>query len=86
MPRVKGFISRQKVDYQHMVLSEKCRTLMFEKKITQKQVAEYLDITPTAVYKQFKSGYITLPLFMAVITLTNADQETINDLVKVGDS
>lgn len=83
MPRVQGYVSRQKVDYQHSLLSKRVKGIMAENNITQTALANYLDITPIAVHKQLKSGYVTLPLLIGLVNMVDADAGQLEELLKI---
>ncbi len=82
MPRVIGLTNEQKVEHQKQNVIDQCQLLMKHSKVTQKDVASFLGLTPPAISYQFRSGNITLGTLIAVLTLTDAEQGKIN--LKIG--
>lgn len=85
MPRIRPYITDQKIDYQRRVLTEHCDRLLRNNKISKTKVASVLGISPQAVHTQFANGKITLPTFMAVVSLTDAEPMEIKSILKVGE-
>lgn len=85
MPRVKGLTNMQKIEQQKLILAEKCKLLLFEKKIKRKDVAEVAGISPQALGYQLNTGNITLPVLMTLIALTDVDAENIKKMLTIGD-
>lgn len=84
MPRIRGLTSDKKVEYQRQLLTHKCDVLLYDAGVSKAEVADYMDCSVQAIYKQFKTNAITLPVLIAVATLTNATDELVGYL-KVGD-
>ena len=53
--------------------------------VPQTNIASRIGITPQAVHNQFKTNNISLPVLMAIITMTDPDAETVKGMLKVGD-
>lgn len=83
MPKVIPLTSELKVEYQQEKLTDDCELLMKKKKVTKKQVAELLGCTPQNVSYQFRCSNITLPVLIAIATLTDADEKWIGERLKV---
>jgi hypothetical protein len=86
MPRVRGFTTRQKLDFQMKHTAESCEILLLKNRISKKDVAEFVGISPSAVCHQFKERRITLEVLISVISLTNVDPEGIKNLLVVKDA
>jgi len=84
MPRTKPLVADQKIDYQRQVLTEHCDLLLYRHKISKAQVASYLGITRQALNSQFATGRVTLPTFMAIVSLTDAEPMEVKQMLKVG--
>lgn len=84
MPRTKGFTNEQKIEHQRELLSDRLDLLLYKNKIPKKKVAEYVGISNQALCKQFRDNVITIPVLMAVITLTDAEAGSVEKMLKIG--
>ena len=83
MPRIKGFLTEQKVEYQRQLLADRCSLMLFKAGLNMSDVARFLDISPQAVSQQFKTKSITTSVLIAVFTLVDASSEEIANTMKV---
>lgn len=83
MPRVRGFTNEQKINQQQDVLAEELDVLMYSKHISKKDIANFLDLTPAAITYQFREKSISMPVLMAIVTLTNADGELVKKMLSI---
>ena len=83
MPRTVGYTGEQKIRHQQELLAHRCKVLLYDRGITMTKVAEYVGITPQALHWQFRNNRVTTDVLIAVISLTNADAETCEKLIKI---
>jgi predicted transcriptional regulator len=82
MPAV-ALTPQQKFLRQRRRMSEECDVLLFRKKLSHTQVAEFMGITPQAVNQQFRDHKVTVDTAMAVFYLTDAKPEDIANIMKM---
>lgn len=83
MPRVRGFTNNQKINQQQDMLVEELDVLLCRNHLSKKDIAEFVDVTPAAISYQFRSKSISMPVLMAIVTLTNADGELVKKMLSI---
>ena len=83
MPKVRGFTNNQKINQQQDMLVEELDVLLCRNHLSKKDIAEFVDITPAAISYQFRSKSISMPVLMAIVTLTNADGELVKKMLSI---
>ena len=66
MPRAKPLLREQQIKYLHEQESLNCEVLLLKHRIKKKEVAELLQISPTALSKQFRNKNISFDCYLAV--------------------
>jgi plasmid maintenance system antidote protein VapI len=87
MPRVRGYTARQKLDFQKKHMAETCEILLVKNRVTKKKVADFVGITPETVCQQLHGRQnISTGVLIAIISLTDADAETVINMLKIKDA
>jgi predicted transcriptional regulator len=86
MPRVRGYTAEQKLDFQKKHVAEMCELLLIRSRVTRKAVAEFAGITQQAVSYQLRTGRLSEAVLMTIISLSDADAETVINMLKIRDA
>jgi predicted transcriptional regulator len=86
MPRTRGYTAEQKLDFQTKHTAETCEFLLMQNRVSKSSVAEFVGITPAAVSAQFRGKRLTVEVLIAVLSLTDADPDRIERMLKIKDA
>jgi predicted transcriptional regulator len=83
MPKVRGLTVAQKIDYQRERISDVCEFALIKARVSKTEVAEYVGVTPQAVWNQFRNKKLTTEVLMASVTLSGMDAETVKNMLTI---
>lgn len=84
MPRVKALTSEQKIIQQQKIVSERCKQLMRINNIRQVDLARKTGLTQAAISYQL-NGNISLPLMIAIVSMSKAEPEELKKMIEIGE-
>lgn len=65
----------QKVKHQLKLVTRRAKGLMAEKGISQKELANYVDINENTISRQFQTGKLSTSVLIGIMMLASADQD-----------